>query len=209
MLWALKGQEEVTRNPLIRATVDLQREHACLAPFRLPNQRTDFTPERVAVETTEGAVVEERTNPRAAFAGHTVQTPWDDLDFIYFASYAIWTYLTLPFLCTWTGFDVAETEPWQEGFETWRRLKVKYPPYIASHSTEQTLYFGDDGLLRRLDYDVEISGSHPAAHYVYDFTEVSGIRLPTKRRVYTRQPDNTPVLDPVVIAIDLSDIRFE
>jgi len=207
-MWALKGQEGVMSNVRIRVTVNLHREHASLAPFQLPNQRTAFTPQRVAVETTEGAVVEERTNPRAAFAGHTLQTPWDDLHFIYFASYAMWTYLTVPFSLTWAGFEVTEIEPWQEQDETWRRLKVKFPPHIASHSTEQIFYLGDDGLLRRHDYDVEITGNTPAAHYVSDYKDVSGIMMPTKRRVFIRQPDNTPALDPVLISIDLSDIRF-
>jgi hypothetical protein len=194
----------------VRGTVDLHREHASFAPFKLPNQRTAFTPERVAVETNEGAVVEERTNPRAAFAGHTLQTPWDDLHLIYFGSYAMWTYLTVPFSLTWAGFEVTEIEPWQEQDETWRRLKVKFPPHIASHSTEQTLYLGDDGLLRRHDYHAEILGNTPgAAHYVSDYKDVSGIMLPTKRRVFPRQPDNMPALDPVLVSIDLSDIRFE
>jgi hypothetical protein len=208
-MWALKGQEAVMSNPRIRVSVDLHREHASLAPFKTPNQLTAFTPQRVAVETNEGVVVEERTNPHAAFAGHTRETPWDDLHFIYFASYAMWTYLTVPFCLTWAGFEVAEIEPWQEQNETWRRLKVKFPPHIASHSTEQTFYLGEDGLLRRHDYDVEISGNTPAAHYVYYYQDVSGIMIPTKRRVFIRQPDNTPVLDPVLISIDLSDIRFE
>jgi hypothetical protein len=208
-MWALKGQEAVMGNTRIRVTVDLHQEHASLAPFQLPNHRTNFTPQRVAVETTEGAVVEERTNPRSAFAGHTLQTPWDDLHFIYFASYAMWTYLTAPFSLTWTGFEVAEIEPWQELGEIWRRLKVKFPPHIASHSTEQTFYFGEDGLLRRHDYEVEISGNTPAAHYVSDYQDISGIMIPTKRHVFTRQPDNKPALDSVLISIDLSDIRFD
>jgi hypothetical protein len=86
---------------------------------------------------------------------------------------------------------------------------VKFPPYIASHSNEQTFYLGDDGLLRRHDYEVEIIGNTPAAHYVSDYKDVSGIMMPTKRRVFIRQPDNTPALDTVLISIDLSDIRFE
>ena len=57
-LWALKGQEGALDNT--RLTVDLHREHVSYVPFKLPNQRTDFTPERVAVETNEGEVVEER-----------------------------------------------------------------------------------------------------------------------------------------------------
>ena len=208
-MWVLKGQEGVVNNARPRVTVDLHREYASLAPFKLPNQRTAFTPERVAVETTEGAVIEERTNPRAAFAGHTRETRWDDLHFIFFASYTMWTYLTVPFSLTWAGFQVAEIEPWHEQGETWRRLKVKFPSYIASHSTEQAFCFGNDGLLRRHDYDVEISGHLPAAHYASNYKDVSGIMVPTKRRVFRRQPDNTPALDTVYISIDLSDIRFE
>lgn len=129
--------------------------------------------------------------------------------FIYFASYSMWTYLTVPFSLTWAGFQAAEIEPWHEQGETWRRLKVKFPPHIASRSTEQTFYFGNDGLLRRHDYVVEISGHFPAAHYVSDYKGVSGIMVPRKRRVFARQPDNTPALDTVIISIDLSDIRFE
>ena len=166
LMWTLKHQEGVMRNGGVWVTVDLHREPVSYAPFKLPTWRTTFTPERVAIETTDGAVVQERTHPRAAFAGHTWETPWDDLHFIYFASYTMWTYLTVPFSLTWAGFDVAEIEPWKEQDETWRRLKAKFPPHIASHSTVQTFYFGDDGMLCRHDYDVEIAGNKPAAHYV-------------------------------------------
>jgi hypothetical protein len=47
-MWALKGQEAVMSNTRIRVTLDLHREYASLAPFQLPNQRTSFTPQRVA-----------------------------------------------------------------------------------------------------------------------------------------------------------------
>ena len=201
-LWSLKGGQELHN---MHMTVDLHQEHAS---FQLPNQRVVFTPQRVAIETNAGAVVAERANPRAAFAGHTLQTPWDTLDRFYFSGYAMWTYLTFPFPLTWAGFEVAEIEPWQEQQETWQRLKVTFPPSIASHSTEQTFSFGADGLLRRHDYELEIAGNTPAAHYVSDYQDVSGIMLPTKRRVFIRQPDNAPALDSVVISIDLSDIRF-
>jgi hypothetical protein len=201
-LWSVKGQAGV---PSTRVTVDLHQEHAS---FQLADRRAVFTPQRVAVETNTGAVVAERAHPRDAFAGHTLQTPWDTLHRFYFSGYAMWTYLTVPFSLTWAGFEVAEVEPWQEQHETWRRLAVRFPPSIASHSTQQTFSFGDDGLLRRHDYEVEIAGNTPAAHYVSDYRDVSGIMLPTKRRVFIRQPDNTPALDTLVISIDLSEIHF-
>jgi hypothetical protein len=73
----------------------------------------------------------------------------------------------------------------------------------------QTLYAGEDGLLRRHDYNVEIAGSTPGAHYVEAYTEVSGIRFPTRRRILPRKPDGTAATDPLVVSIDLSDIRFD
>jgi hypothetical protein len=86
---------------------------------------------------------------------------------------------------------------------------VKFPPYIATHSTEQTFYIGTDGLFRRHDYDVEITGNTPAAHYISEYKDVSGMMVPTKHRIYPRQQDNTPLLDLLLVSIDLSDIRFE
>ena len=121
-LWVLKGWDRVLSNTRLRVTVDLHREYASIAPFKLLNQRTAFTPERVAVETDDGMVVEERTNPRAAFAGHSRETRWDDLHFAYFGGYTMWTYLTVPFCLTWAGFEVAEIEPWREHDETWLDL---------------------------------------------------------------------------------------
>ena len=44
-------------------------------------------------------------------------TPWDALHRAYFNGYALWTYLTTPFLLAMDGVRVEETEPWQEGSE--------------------------------------------------------------------------------------------
>lgn len=38
------------------------------------------------------------------------------------------------------------------------------PSHLATHSTAQTLYFGEDGLIRRHDYDVEIIAGNKGAH---------------------------------------------
>jgi len=78
----------------------------------------------------------------------------------------MWTYFNTPFLFALPGVHTEEIEPWQENGETWRRLKVTFPRDIATHSTEQTFYFDQKGLLKRHDYDVEISGASPGAHYV-------------------------------------------
>jgi hypothetical protein len=120
----------------------------------------------------------------------------------------MWTYLNTPFLFAMPGVETEEIEPWQENGETWRRLKATFPPGIATHSTVQTFYFDQTGLLKRHDYDVEIAGGNPAAHYVPELKEFSEIVVPTKRRVLQRRPDGMSIPDPVIVSIDLSEIEF-
>jgi hypothetical protein len=205
-LWAMKG---VVQDPDPREmTVALHEQTASVSPFGAPHWRTAFTPDRIAIETTAGAVVSERSHPRASFAGHVLDTPWDPLQRAYFNGYALWTYLTTPFLMAMPGFEVTEITPWQEGSERWRGLRARFPDAIASHSAEQDFYFGDDGLLRRHDYHVDVAGGFPAAQYVYDMVEAAGLRFPTKRRAYMRGPDLEALRDRVMVAIDLSDFRL-
>jgi hypothetical protein len=117
------------------------------------------------------SIVGGRDNPRASFAGHKYETPWDPLHRAYFSGYAMWTYLNTPFLMALPGFVVEEMAPWKEDGETWCVLRAKFPAAIASHCQEQDFYFGPDLLLRRHDYKVDIAGSFPTAQYVYDAIE--------------------------------------
>ena len=206
VLWALKQQQGFLDDVNVR--VALRREWASHAPFLQPDLRTSFEPDRVAIEATGGRVVEERLQPRESFAGHEIDTPWDRLQLAYFAGYAMWTYLTAPFLFAMDGVAAEELEPWRENGETWRRLKVTFPRSIATHCTVQIFYVGSDGLLRRHDYDADVLGGTPAAHYVHDYQEFSGILVPTRRRVFGRRPDGTPVPDPLIITIGLSEVEF-
>jgi hypothetical protein len=206
VLWELKHQQGVLDEVNVR--VALRREWASHSPFLKPNLRTSFEPHRVAIETTDEDVVEERFEPRDSFVGHGVDTPWDRLQLAYFAGYAMWTYLTTPFLFAVDGVATEELQPWHENGETWRRLMVTFPRSIATHSTVQTFYFGADGLLRRHDYDAEVLGGSPAAHYVHEYQEFSGILVPTRRRVLGRKPDGTPASDPLIVTIDLSEVEF-
>ena len=68
VLWALKHQQGVLDDVNVR--VALRREWASHAPFVKPNLRTSFEPHRVAIETTDGRVVDERFAPRDSFVGH-------------------------------------------------------------------------------------------------------------------------------------------
>src|SRR5262245_2332567 len=203
-LLPMKGLE-VDPRPL-EGTVTTHMESTSIEPFGQPDWRMIFTPDRVAIETTAGIVVNERSNPRAAFAGHTMNTACDLLHRAYFNGYARWTYLTTPFLMAMPGFEVTEIPPWQEGAERWRGLRAWFPDAIASHSKEQDFYFDDDFLLRRHDYHLEVAGGVPVGQYVYDIYEVDGC-FPTKRRAYVRGPHLKPIRDLLLISLDLSNFR--
>jgi hypothetical protein len=206
VLWPFKGQAGVLDDVVV--TASLHEERVSHRPFGAADRHSAFTPDRVAIETDDGTVVEALDQPRASFADHAPETQWSTLQLAYFVGTAMWTYLTQPFSFTLPGFQTSELEPWDEAGHRWRRLRVAWPSNLATHSTEQTLYFNDDGLLTRHDYDVEINAGNPAAHYVSDYDEVAGIRLPTKHRIFPRTPDGQSLPEPLFVSIDLSEIAF-
>ena len=204
--WEMKGQKGVLDD--VYVTARLHEERVSHHPFGAPGRRSVFIPERVAIETDDGTALETLDHPRASFAGHTLETPWTTPQLAYFVGTAMWTYLTQPFTFTLPEFETTELEPWQEGGEQWRRLQVTWPGNLASLGRELTLYIGDDGLIRREDYDVEILGGASGAHYMTGYQEVDGIMVPAGHRIVPRTPDGQALTEPLLISIDLSEITF-
>jgi len=198
-----RGQEAFTQIPM-RVTVDTREQRTIFGPFLAPGQCAVYEPDRTTVETVDGTLLEELKNPRDSFKG----PPWSATQLAYFAGYAIWMYLTVPFSLLSDGIECEETQPWEEGGETWRALKVTFPKSYVTHSTEQTLYFDAKGLIRRHDYTVDVSGGAKAAHYLYDHRTFDGIVFPTKRRVHLRGPDRQPQKELAIISVDFSDFNL-
>jgi hypothetical protein len=157
------------------------------------SRRGLYTPERVRIESADGTILQDRRRPREAFDGHELETPWDQLHYLYFAGYALWTYFNLPFVATRLDVDVQEIEPWPEGSgQQWRRLRLTLPPQIATHSSVQDLYIDENGLIARHDYTTDVIASLPFAHYLYDYADHDGIMFPSLRKVVSRNADNRP-----------------
>src|ERR1700757_3263842 len=146
-----------------RMAVWLHGERSSVTPYGAPDQRTMFTPDRITIEKLDGSTVAERRAPRDSFAGHQMHTPWDPLHLAYFNGEALNTYLTTPFLMGLSDVRVEEIEPWKEGPDTWRVLRAYFPGSIETHSLVQDFFFGEDLLLRRHDYSVDIAGGFAAA----------------------------------------------
>jgi hypothetical protein len=186
-LWQAKGKAGAVVDTTARA--ECHRQRITYTPFTQPATRSVFDGEAVMIESLDGRELQRRDKARLSFAGRARATPWDDLHLAYFTGYAMWNYLTTPFLLTLPGFRCEEVEPWREGEERWRRLAVVFPPHIATHSAEQIFYFDAHGLLRRLDYSADVVGAVHIAHYVASHVTVEGIVVPRQRRARLRKPD--------------------
>ncbi len=94
----------------------------------------------------EGKLIAERDEGREAFGDHGFDTRWDPLNLAYFNGYAMWTYHALPFLIGEPHYELEAIAPvLLEGREL-RGLLVRFPENIHTHTREQRLYFGEDGL---------------------------------------------------------------
>jgi len=206
VLWTLKRQKTLLAD--INVGIETHTERLAIAPFGGVDRRSVFRPDLLKIETTDGRLIDERSDPESAFAGHTQETPWDPLHVAYFASEALWTYLTLAFLYTYPGFVSEEIAPWQEDGETWRRLKVTFPDTIKSHTRTQVTLFGADGLMRRHDYTVDVLGGAQGANYTSGYRSFQGLNVPTRRRVYAHDAAMRKVPGPLLVSIDFDDITF-
>jgi hypothetical protein len=206
MLWGLKG---IDMPPIPRvATTEFRRQWMSVAPFGEPDWTMTWTPDRVMIESGTGDTIAERDNPRDGFSGHKYDTPWDPLHLAYFNGYAMWTYHALPFVISEPGYLVTEVAPIEQDGKLLRGLAVRFPKGTHTHTREQVLYFGKDGLLCRQDYEVDVWAGTAAGHLVSDYVTVEGLRLPTKRRVHPRAPDGSLDYDVDVVTVDHSNYQL-
>ena len=201
---------ELRRNPEAlrhqRVAVDMTRPHVVYHGFTGEGRRGVFTPERVWIEESDGSTLPALDQPRASFAELERHAGWSDLQVLYFGGYAIWNYTLGPLLFLQPGASVKEIEPWREDGETWRRLSVRLPDGFHTHTPQQTFYFDENFLLRRLDYHVDIVGEViPTVHYLADYQDVEGVKLALRRFAVPRNPDGTRGDDLVFMRLNLSD----
>lgn len=182
-------------------------------PFPRDRQRGVFQRGAARIESHDGEVISSRASARAAFFGRSGlrrNIRWDPLDAVYFAGYAMWNYLTFPYLLTREGVEVSDGDTWPEGGETWRRLDATFPPYIDTHSSRQTFYVDAGGRLRRHDYVPEVIGRWArAALFCADHVQAGGLLFPTRRWVHPLGPGNRSLPFPTLVSLQLTDLRVE
>jgi hypothetical protein len=193
-----------------RLTMRVQEPWIELDPAGVPG-RAVFDHGAVRLIGPDGEPIEERRDPRPLFSGRAGlrrNLRWDALDTAYFAGYAMWNYLTTPFLLTRPEVELDEGKAWTApGGERWRRLDARFDPALDTHSAEQTFWVGGDSILRRHDYTAEVVGGWAnAAHALAANREFGGLVLPTRRRVTPRGPGNRALPGPTLVWIELTDV---
>ena len=205
-IWTVKGHEGALRD--INMIVSLHKQGSVQEKVFPEGLRAVFEPKRVSLTTQDGKLVEELLNPRETFKGMAWETHWSRLQFVHFGTYATYTYFTTPFNLTLPGVITKEIEPWAEAGEVWRS-EVNYPDSFVTHSKRQVFYFDENGLLKRHDYWAETLGGAGAAHYVFDYKEFDGIKMPTRRDIYGLQDNNNYVPEPLLVTMKVLSVKFE
>lgn len=197
----------------VRIEVDLTRPHVRLVGFPQEGSVGIFDDGEARVETADGEILAQRAGARAAFRGLSGlrrNLRWDALDTSYFAGYAMWNYVSTPFLLAREDVRVEDGEDWTEpgGSEPWRRLEVTFPDGVPTHSARQTFYFDPLRLLRRHDYVAEPIGrwAH-GAHYTSEHVDSGGLVFPTVRRVLPIGRGNRALSRPAMVTADISAIE--
>lgn len=190
--------------------VGTDRPAASFDPYPRLGCTGSFYGDSVQVADAQGAVISRREHPRRAFFGASGlrrKLRWDELDSLYFAGYAMWNYLNLPFLLEDERLRVSEGESIDADGERWRRLDVRFPEGFPTHSARQSFFFDPEGLLRRHDYSPDVVSRRAGASHLSDgHREVQGIVFPTARRVVPRGPGGRPMPGPAIIKIELDSI---
>ena len=205
-IWDVKQQPGLLTDKVFDVCTHEQR--LTISPFSAPFLRSVFVPGRLVLETLDGKPTEARDDPEAGLDQEAREDAWDKFDVAFFASEALWTYLTLPFLYSYPGFESEEVEPWHEDGEEWRRLKVTFPDHIVSHTKTQVTHFGPDGLMRRHDYTVDILGGATGANYTSNYKDFQGVRMPTTWRIYAYDAAMQKMPEPLLVSLDFGVIAF-
>jgi len=176
----LKGEGKTFELPR-HFVIDPKNESTTFPNYPENNQVTAF--ERGVVRIKDGeSILFERCEYRRSFDGLAAKLrKWSPADICYFIGYSMSNYHSYPFLIPHLRLLKYRTN--KNGFF----VRAEYPEGVDCHSRKQTFHFSEDGLLTRVEYSADIVGPGPsAAHHYENYTTISGILVPRRRRVLGR-----------------------
>jgi hypothetical protein len=187
----------------------IQQQALEITGFTANNRRALYRPNWVALEGLDGQRLQERYAEPATFREHMKLAAWDDLQLAYYCGYLIWNYVAVPFILADSDVLTEELDPGVVHGEIWRRLKVKFPPRVVTHSAQQTFYFEREGLLRRVDYPAIDDDQTQTAQVFWEHQRFSGILVPTLCRISKVGVNGQLVTESPLVDIEIFDAVFE
>jgi len=172
------------------------------------DRRARYRPDWVALEGADGQLLKETQASPQELRERLRASTWDELQLAYYFGYSIWNYIAVPFVLAEPDVTTAELEPGGVQFDGWRRLQVRFPPRVVTHSTEQTFYFDRDGLLRRIDYTSEPEATR-IAQLFSGHQHFSGMLIPTLGKSLRISADGVSLAKPSLVDIEIFDVVFE
>ncbi len=190
--WTLQG---------LKISVQPHARRVVLRDFVHPGWSGVWTPNRVQILDDHGVVVAQRLDPRIAFSRIDKQVRWNKLDILYFAGYALWNYLSFPFILESPGVTLGNTDS--------RELRARFDSSVPTHSEVQSFHVDPSGLLTRHDYTADVIGKWAnAANFCLASELVDGLRFYTRRRVLPRFGTQTVLPFPTLVWIEIDAIRL-
>jgi hypothetical protein len=177
--------------------------------FMAADRRALYRPDWVALEGSDGRRLKERAAAPAEFHAQLASTTWDELLLAHYCGYFIWNYMNAPFVLSDPDFEIEEVEPRSVRGEIWRRLRVRFPPRMVTHSAEQTFYFDSQGIMRRQDYLAPHDGRTRVAQMFSAHQRFSGVLVPTLCRLLRLESDGAPIAKPPLLDIEIFDAVFD
>jgi hypothetical protein len=165
-----------------------------------------FQPDSVTIESIDGEILRIWRHPQLPLPDRAIHPLADELHLVFFCGFAIWSYLTTPFLLARPDVQVEELAPWHENGALWHRLRARFPSDIVTHNSEQIFYFDEKALQRRVDHD--LLGTR-VADYSWAHQAFSDIMVPTLRRSQMLRSDGTVVAKPALIDVEIFDATFD
>ncbi|SFO95080.1 hypothetical protein SAMN05216330_105115 [Bradyrhizobium sp. Ghvi] len=165
-----------------------------------------FQPDSVTIESIDGEILRTWRHPQLRLPEDAIHPLADELHLVFFCGFAIWSYLTTPFLLARPDVQVEELPPWHENGVIWHRLSARFPSDIVTHNSEQIFYFDENALQRRVDHD--LLGTR-VADYSWAHQTFSDIMVPTLRRSQMLQSDGTVIAKPALIDVEIFDAAFD
>lgn len=196
--WALQG---------LRIAVRPHARQVTLIDYGGPGRRGLWTPDQVSLVDADGRILAQRRQPRASFSRLDRQVRWDRLDLLYFAGYALWNYLSFPFILAQPGVELLAGEPATATRPG--RLEARFDDSVPSHCRRQTFHVDQAGLLLRHDYTADVIGPWAqAANLCLASQTVDGLRFYTRRQVRPRLGPDRVLPIPRLVWIELDDLQL-